>query len=63
MDAREQEYRALRAMTPERKLAVMRSLIRQAYELKAAGVRAAQPELPEEDVRARARDLVAGDRS
>lgn len=57
------EYEAIRRMTPERKLAVMRSLIRQAYELKAAGIRAAHPELSEEEVRSRARELVAGDRS
>ena len=49
-------------MTPARKLAVMRSLIRQAYELKQAGIRAFRPDLPEEEVRALARRLVGGDR-
>lgn len=63
MNAREREFEALRRMTPERKLAVMRALIRQAYELKAAGIRATCPGLPEEEVRARARELVGGDRS
>jgi hypothetical protein len=53
----------LRQMTPEQKLAVMRSLIRQAYALKEAGVRALHPELPEDEVRARTRAAVAGDRA
>lgn len=54
---REAELEILRRMTPERKLSVMRSLIRQAYELKAAGIRAAGPELSEVEVRARGRDV------
>lgn len=62
MDAREEEYEALRRMQPAQKLAVMRALIRQAYELKAAGIRASRPHLTEEEVRARARELVGGDR-
>lgn len=62
MDAREREYEALRRMEPAEKLAVMKGLIRQAYELKAAGIRAASPDLAEEEVRARARELVGGDR-
>jgi len=62
MDPREQEYEALRRMTPARKLAVMRALIRQAYELKKAGIRAFRPDLPEDEVRALARRLVGGDR-
>jgi hypothetical protein len=49
-------------MTPARKLAVMRALIRQAYELKEAGIRALRPDLPEDEVRALARRLVGGDR-
>lgn len=61
-DASEVELALLRRMTPARKLAVMRALIRQAYELKAAGIRATQPDLPEEEVWARARTLVGGDR-
>jgi len=62
MDSEEFETEALRALSPEAKLAVMRSLIRQAYELKAAGLRSLHPELSETEVRARARDLVGGDR-
>jgi len=56
----EEEVRILRAMTPAQKIAVMHSLIRQAYDLKAAGIRARWPELPEEEVRARTRALVGG---
>ena len=57
------EIEILRRMTPEQKLAVMRTLIRQAYELKAAGLRAMHPELSEEEVQARTRAAVAGDGS
>lgn len=56
----EREYETLRRMEPARKLAVMRSLIRQAWELKAAGIRAGRPDLSEEEVRVLARELVAG---
>ena len=63
MDPKEQETEALRRMTPEKKLAVMRALIRQAYELKSAGIRFSRPDLSEEEVEARARKLVGGDRS
>jgi hypothetical protein len=56
------EVEILRRMTPAKKLAVMTTLIRQAYQLKAAAVRARWPELPPEEVWARARALVAGDR-
>jgi hypothetical protein len=48
-------------MTPSQKLAVMHALIRQAYELKAAAVRARYPEMSEQEVRAKARTLVGGD--
>jgi hypothetical protein len=61
-DASEAEIAVLRRMTPAQKLAVMRTLIRQAYELKVAGIRASHPDLPEEEVWARARTLVGGDR-
>ncbi len=61
MDAREEEYEALRRMQPAQKLAVMRALIRQVYELNAAGIRASRPDLTEEEVQARARELVGGD--
>jgi hypothetical protein len=56
------EVEALRRMTPGTKLAVMGALIRQAYELKAAGLRSLHPELSEEEVQARTRRLVGGDR-
>jgi hypothetical protein len=62
METREPEYEVLRRMTPGRKLAVMRALIRQAYELKNAAIRAFNPDLPEEEVRALTRRLVGGDR-
>jgi hypothetical protein len=57
------ELEALRRMTPARKLAVMTALIRQAYELKAAGIRASRPDLSDGEVRAMTRTLVAGDRT
>jgi len=63
LDVSEVELALLRRMTPAQKLAVMRTLIRQAYELKAAGIRAGQPGLPEEEVWARTRALVGGDRT
>ena len=59
----ERDIEILREMTPEQKLAVMRSLIRQAYALKEAGLRALHPELSQDEVRARAMAAVAGDRS
>ena len=62
LDLSETEVTVLRRMTPAQKLAVMQTLIRQAYELKAAGIRASQPDLPEEDVWAQTRTLVGGDR-
>ncbi|MEX2047996.1 MAG: hypothetical protein WEB90_00295 [Gemmatimonadota bacterium] len=57
------EYEILRALTPAAKLAAMQSLIRQAYDLKAAWVRAQSPHLPEAEVWAKASELVAGGRS
>jgi hypothetical protein len=62
MEALQQETDSLRRMSPEQKLTVMHGLIRQAWELKAAAVRARRPDLPEPDVRARAWELVGGDR-
>ncbi|HUF50533.1 MAG TPA: hypothetical protein VMN60_06860 [Longimicrobiales bacterium] len=61
MKSREHEYEILRRMKPAGKLDVLRALIRQAYELKAAGIRLLQPDLTEEEVQAEARRLVAGD--
>jgi len=57
----ERDIEILRRMTAEQKLAVMRSLIRQAYALKEAGVRALHPNLPEDEIQARTRAAVAGD--
>lgn len=56
----DREVERLRRMTPTQKIAVLRGLIRQAYALKAAGIRASRPDLPEETVLARARELVGG---
>ncbi len=55
------EVEALRNMSPAQKLAVMHALIRQAFELKAAAVRARWPDLSEAEVRERAWAMVAGD--
>lgn len=63
VDARAYELEALRRMTPAERLSVMRALIRQAYTLKAAGIRATQPELSEEQVWARVREIMGRDRS
>jgi hypothetical protein len=57
----DQETETLRHMTPAQKLAVMHALIRQAYELKAAALRARWPHLGENEIRARTRTLVGGD--
>lgn len=59
----ERDIQILQEMTPEQKLAVMRTLIRQAYALKEAGIRALQPDLPEDEVWARTIAAVAGDRA
>lgn len=59
--SREHEYEILRRMQPAGKLDVLRALIRQAYELKAAGIRMLRPDLTEAEVQAEARRLVAGD--
>jgi hypothetical protein len=57
----EREVELLRRMTPAQKLEVMGHLIRQAYELKAAGLRAVHPEWSEQEVEAETRRLVGGD--
>jgi hypothetical protein len=62
MDALHQDTEILRRMSAEQKLAVMHTLIRQAWELKAAAIRARQPDLSEPLVLARAWELVGGDR-
>jgi hypothetical protein len=56
----EREVELLRRMTPAEKLEVMGHLIRQAYELKAAGLRAVHPEWSEQEVEAETRRLVGG---
>lgn len=61
MTTTDPEIDALRRMSPAQKLAVMHALIRQAFELKAAFVRARWPDLSEAEVRDRTRALVAGD--
>jgi hypothetical protein len=63
MQAIQQETETLRRMTPGEKLAVMHGLIRQAWELKAAVIRAREPDLSEAEVRARAWELVGGEGS
>jgi hypothetical protein len=62
MEAMERDIEIVRRMTPARKLAVLTSLIRQAWELKAGGIRTLRPDLCEEEVQARARAMVGGDR-
>ena len=57
----EHELDILRRMTPAQKLAVMNALIRQAYELRAAALRARWPDMPEHDVLARTRSAVGGE--
>lgn len=63
MTETDQEIDTLRHMSAAQKLAVMHALIRQAFELKAAAVRARWPELSDEEIRERTRALVSGDDS
>ena len=51
------EYEILRGMSAEKKLDVMHALIRQARELKAAAIRASEPELSSAEVDARVREI------
>lgn len=57
------EIEALRCMSGAQKLAVMTSLIREAYRLKSAWIRLNEPGLSEEDLRGRVREAMAGDRA
>jgi hypothetical protein len=57
------EIEALRRMSAAEKLAVMTSLIREAYRLKGAWLRVSEPELSEEEVRKRVLEAMAGDRA
>jgi hypothetical protein len=55
------ELELLRRMSPAEKLDVMHGLIRQAYELKAAGLRSLRPDMTEEEVQAETRRMVGGE--
>ena len=55
------ETEALRRLTPAAKLEVMHGLIRQAFELKAAGLRVLRPELSEAEIEALTRTYMRGD--
>jgi hypothetical protein len=56
------ELARLRQMTASEKVAVMHFLWRQAWSLKAAGVRAQHPDWPAEQVEAAVRDIFRHDR-
>ncbi len=58
-----QETEALRRMSAAEKLAVMTSLIREAYRLKGAWIRLNEPGLSEEELRERVMEAIAGDRA
>ena len=62
MDSLQQDTDVVRRMRPEQKLAVMHTLIRQAWELKAAVIRAREPHLSDTQIRARAWHMVGGER-
>lgn len=57
------EVEALRRMSAAQKLAVMTSLIREAYRLKAAWIRLNEPGLSEQDLHQRVLEAIAGDRT
>ena len=50
----------VRGLTPARKLEVMHSLWRQAWDLKAAGIRMQHPDWTEQQVQARVREIFGG---
>ena len=54
---REQELHRLRQMTASEKIAVAHGLWRQAWALKAAGLRAQHPEWSEDQIQARVREI------
>ena len=58
---RTREYDILREMSPAKKLDVMHTLIRQAYDLKSAAILASEPNLSSEEVLARIRQIWARD--
>jgi hypothetical protein len=57
------EVERLRQMTASQKIAVMNSLWRQAWSLKAAGVRAQHPNWPADRVAAAVREIFRDDRT
>jgi len=57
------ETAALRRMSAVDKLAVMTSLIREAYRLKGAWIRLNHPGLSKEELRTRVLEAMAGDRA
>jgi hypothetical protein len=57
------EIEALRRMSAAQKLAVMTSLIREAYRLKGAWIRLNEPGLSEEELRKRVSEAMASDRA
>jgi hypothetical protein len=59
-DQHEREIETLRRLSPARKLAVMTGLIREAYRLKTAWLRMTEPELSEEEIVEKVRQVVAG---
>lgn len=61
MTMSEREVELLRRMSPAEKLGVMDSLIRQAYELKAAALRSMRPDWTEEEIEAETRRSVGGE--
>ena len=62
-DRHRYEREVLRRMSAAEKLSVMTSMIREAYRLKAAWIRATEPSLSEEEVEARLLEWMSGDRS
>ena len=57
------EIEALRRMSAAEKLAVMTSLIREAYRLKRAWIRHCEPGLSEEELHRRVLEAMGGDRA
>lgn len=57
----ESEILFLREMSPARKLSVMNSLIRQAFRLKMAAIRASDPDLSETQLLEQLREAWSGD--
>ena len=57
------EVEVLRRMSAAQKLAVMTSLIREAYRLKRAWIRLNEPELSEQELHQKVLEAVAGDRT